>query len=147
MKNKFIKTATKESSLSDSFGKLSDGILTLVRQHLELFREEAKQDVKLATKRYIKIAIGTGVLVLAWLFLNLTLVLGAGAWFGLKIAALLALIESFVHFMIGIYFIRTTSNQLKTSEGPLLLAKQELERSSKWVKQIKKEKKPSSSIE
>ncbi len=131
--------AENHGSLAKAFTSLSDGVVTLVRQHLELFREEAKRDIKISVSRYIKIGLGAGVLLLGWVFLQFSLVLASSAWLGVKVGAIVALIDSLVHLAIGIYLVSMTTKKIKASEGTLLLAKQELERSSEWVKQIKKE--------
>ena len=133
-------------SLAVAFSNLSDGVVTLVRQHLDLFREEAKRDVKISVSRIAKIGVGVGVLLIGWIFLNFSIVLAFSAWFGIKVAAIVALIDSVVHLCVGGVLVRKTTLKMKASEGTLLLAKQELERSSEWVKQIKKEK-PNSKME
>ena len=128
------------NNLSRAFSELSDGIVTLFRQHLELFREEAKRDARVFSRQASLIAIGVGLLVLGYIFLWVALMVVAYVYGGAAVAGFGLLTVSVLHFLIGGVFIRGGMNRLEEQRRDALAsAKLELEKSAQWVKQISKD--------
>ncbi|MFW5966185.1 MAG: phage holin family protein [Persicimonas sp.] len=128
---------TRTDGLKPAFEQLSDGVSTLVKQHIELARHEIKQDVKTNGRRAAIIAVCGVIAVIGWVLLNLAAI-GLAIWLGGMlagwiVAGVLALIHLIVAGAAAAYF----GKKLR-EDKPLDLAQttDELEEDKQWLKRI-----------
>ena len=140
----------RSAGLVAAFQDLTDGLVTLVRQHLELVRYEIRDDAAVVGRHVASIGrhlastvvFGTVVLV-GYGLLNLSAVFFAGAAFGPLGMALASLVLAVINLWIGAQAGRMALQRLKDAEEALresaLLREtgMEFERDRQWVKEIR----------
>ena len=127
---------TPNGGLVPAFQSLTDGLVGMLRTHLELFRLEMQNDAKLAAKSAgIVVAFGA-IAILGYGLLNLALVLGAyvlaGKWAMFLTCGTLAL----GHLVTGLVMIRQTLHDMRDNTQQLGASQSELERSKEWIKEL-----------
>ena len=131
-------------TLVNAFTDLSDGVVTLFRQHLDLFRAEAKRDARAISRDIAFVAVGAGVLAFGYTVFWLTVILGTVALAGSINGTWVAAVIATLHLVLGAMWVqRGIANMKSSQEHRFENAKSELERSSKWVKQITDSSSPS----
>ncbi|QDG53162.1 phage holin family protein [Persicimonas caeni] len=125
------------NGLKPAFERLTDGLSTLVKQHLELARYELKQDVTTTGKRVAIIAVCAVIGLIGYVTL-----LGAGillaAWLGGALAAFItAAAIAVVHLAVAGGLTAYFGKQLR-DEKPVDLAQtnDELNEDKRWLREI-----------
>lgn len=125
------------NGLKPAFERLTDGLSTLVKQHLELARYELKQDMSTTGKRLGIIAACAVVALIGYLTL-----LGAGillaAWLGGALAAFITTAAiAVVHLALAGGLAAYFGKQLR-EEKPVDLAQtnDELKEDKRWLREI-----------
>lgn len=125
------------NGLKPAFERLTDGLSTLVKQHLELARYELKQDVSTTSKRLGIIAACAVVALIGYVTL-----LGAGillaGWLGGALAAFITAASiALVHLALAGGLAAYFGKQLR-EEKPVDLAQtnDELKEDKRWLREI-----------
>ncbi len=125
------------NGLKPAFERLTDGLSTLVKQHLELARYELKQDVSTTGKRLGIIAACAVIGLIGYVTLLAAGVLLA-AWLGGALAAFITCAAiAVVHLAIAGVFAAVIGKKLR-EEKPVDLAQtnDELNEDKRWLREI-----------
>lgn len=128
--------ARANSGLVATFQDVTDGFMTLAKTHIELAKAEARHDVKTYGKLSAIAAVGGGLALLGFGFLNLAVVLFAALLGGLLAAVITAAALSLIYLVVGGAMALTSLKRMKEQEGAMHTSKNEIKRSGRWVKQI-----------
>ncbi|WP_158542288.1 phage holin family protein [Lujinxingia litoralis] len=121
---------------------LSEGFSNLVRQHVELARHEAKEELKQVATQVIGLVVFGALALVGYLLLLAAIVLlalwlgGSGPMF-ITCAVLAGL-----HLAVAGVAIARLSSQLNDSGVRLPQISEELERNKQWIKQLRKSSSP-----
>ncbi len=127
----------KANGLKPAFERLTDGVSTLVKQHLELARYEIKQDVSTTGKRLAFVAACTVVALIGYVLLNAAAILLAGWLGGLAAAFIVGVSLAVIHLGAAAGIFVYFGKQLK-EEKPVDLAQttDELDKDKQWLRKI-----------
>lgn len=128
---------SRHDGLKPAFEKLTDGVSTLVKQHLELARYEFKQDVS-ATSRRLAVLVVCGIIgLIGYVTLLVAGILIAGWLGGMAAAAITAAVEAVVNLALAGGLAAYFGKQLR-EEKPVDLAQtsDELNRDKEWLRKI-----------
>lgn len=125
------------SGLKPAFERLTDGLSTLVKQHLELARYELKQDVSTTGKRVAIIAVCGVIALVGYIMLLVAGFLLAG-WLGGWFAAwITAAAEALVNLALAGGLAAYFGKKLR-EDKPVDLAQtnDELDKDKRWLREI-----------
>lgn len=127
----------KLDGLKPAFERLTDGVSTLVKQHIELARHEVKQDVNTTSKRVAAIAICGVVALVGYLLLNATLIMLFGLIGGVSAAFITGVVLTVLHLAAAGILVAYFGKKLR-DEKPVDLAQtnDELDRDKQWLRKI-----------
>ena len=131
------RTTNGLDGLKPAFERLTDGVSTLVKQHIEFARYEATQDLKAATKRMAILGACALIAGVGYLFLLATAILLAG-WLGGWLAAwICAAVIALLHLGVAAVMGRKYSNELRAEKAvDLAQLGDEINKDKQWLQQI-----------
>ena len=127
--------ATGETTLITALTGLSDGVVKLVKYHLDLFRQEATRDAKRLGKDFQMVAIGALLGLIGYGFVLIAITLGMGALYPTWGSTITASILAFLHLSLGFWIAFGALQDIKKRQA-LEATKHQIERNSSWVKQL-----------
>lgn len=114
---------------------LTQGTQNLLKHHLELARHEITSDLQELSKDTIGLIAALGMALLGYLLLNMTGILLA-AWFaGIKGMALTSGVLALLHLGGGALAARAILTGIKERRYGMTYTGNEIERSKEWVKE------------
>lgn len=131
------KASERGTGLVSAFQSVTDGVLDLLKTHLELAKAEARQEVKAYGSEATRAAVGLVVALFGFGFFNLSIVCAAGYFGGLAAMAITALIQGTVYMWFGGQASRGALRRMKERDSALVRTKDEIKRSTEWVKEIR----------
>ncbi|MFP4598582.1 MAG: phage holin family protein [Persicimonas sp.] len=127
----------RANGLKPAFERLTDGVSTLVKQHLELARYEIKQDVSTTGKRLAFVAACGVVALIGYVLLLAAAILLAGWLGGFAAAFIVGVSLAVIHLAAAAGIFVHYGKQLK-EEKPVDLAQttDELDKDKQWLRKI-----------
>lgn len=127
----------RNAGLVVAFQNVTDGVFDLAKTHFELARAEARAELKEAGSETARAAVGVGFALVGFGILNLAVVCLAGVFAGLVGMSVTAGILGTLYTVIGVSTTRGAMERLKAKENALPHTKDEIRRSTEWVKEIR----------
>lgn len=121
---------------------LSEGFSNLVRQHVELARHEAKDELKQAATQIIGLVVFGAIALLGYVLLLATIVLLALWVGGIGPMFITCAVLAGLHLGVAGIAVARLSSQLGESGVRLPQISEELERNKQWIKQLRKSSSP-----
>ncbi|TXD35354.1 phage holin family protein [Lujinxingia vulgaris] len=121
---------------------LSEGFSNLVRQHVELARHEAKDELKQVATQVIGLVVFGAIALVGYLLLLAAIVLLALWLGGVGPMFIACAILAGLHLAVSGVAIARLSSQLSESGVSLPQISEELERNKQWIKQLRKSSSP-----
>jgi hypothetical protein len=128
----------REKGLVAAFQEVTESVVTLARNHVELAKAEARHDAKLYGQHAGKVAFGVAFALLGFGIFNAGIILTAGWLGGMMAMAITALVLATAYMVVGIGIAKTAMQQMQESEA-MRQTKTQIQRSSEWVKEIREE--------
>ncbi|WP_230470174.1 phage holin family protein [Lujinxingia vulgaris] len=121
---------------------LSEGFSNLVRQHVELARHEAKDELKQVATQVIGLVVFGAIALVGYLLLLAAIVLLALWLGGVGPMFITCAILAGLHLAVSGVAIARLSGQLSDSGVNMPQISEELERNKQWIKQLRKSSSP-----
>lgn len=133
------KSSNQDAStgLVAAFQSVTDGVMDLAKTHLELAKAEARHDVKVYGADAAHAAVGFGLALLGLGVLNIAVICLAGWLGGLAAMAGTAGALGLVYIVVGRSIALGAVQRMKEREGAMAQTKNEIKRSTEWVKEIR----------
>lgn len=131
------KAGDRQPGIAAAFQSVTDGVLDLAKTHLELAKAEARQDIKLYGSDAVQGLVGLGLALLGLGIANLAVICFAGWVGGLAAMAGTSAVLGIVYTVGGLRMARTATERMQAREGALSQTKNEIKRSTEWVKEIR----------
>jgi hypothetical protein len=123
--------------LVPAFQSLTDGLVSLLRNHLQLFRHELQSDAKLAAEG-VATAVAFGLIGLVGYFLlNIALILTAYAVAGVIPMVAVCGGLSLFNLVVGFGTAKRIVDGMREKSRQLGGTQSEIERSKTWIKELK----------
>ncbi|MBA2662533.1 MAG: phage holin family protein [Bradymonadaceae bacterium] len=127
----------RNSGINVAFQGLTDGLTSLIRNHLDLVRYEVKEEATTVGKNVAALALFGFIALVGFGLLNLTAILFAG-WFGGIVAmAITALVLTLINLGGSLYAIRHILKRFEDDKPGLSQTSEEIQRDKQWIKQIR----------
>lgn len=132
-----IQPESRSSNIQQALQGLSDGVTSLVKNHIELIRYEVKEEATQAGKNAAALALFGLITFVGYGLLNITAILFAG-WFGGIVAmAITALILTLINLAGGLFAILKILKRFEQNTSGLKNVGAELKKDKQWISQIR----------
>jgi len=122
-------------SLARVVQELMDNFLVLFREHLRLFGTELRRDGSIAARYFGACLFFGTILMLAYILLNLTVILFAGWALGLSGMAVSGLLLTITNAVFALRALHAVMERFDEDKLGLRFTAAEIERSRTWVTQ------------
>ncbi len=137
-----IQPESRSSNIQQALQGLSDGVTSLVKNHIELIRYEVKEEATQAGKNAAALALFGLITFVGYGLLNITAILFAG-WFGGIVAmAITALILTLINLAGGLFAILKILKRFEHNASGLKSVGAELKKDKQWINQIRNNSSP-----
>lgn len=130
------KVDPQSSGLVAAFQSVTDGVLDLARNHLELAKLEARQDIKRYGSDAVRAGSGFGLALVGFVMVNVGIVLAAGLLGGLSAMAGTAFGLGVLETGIGLGVANAAFGRMKARDG-MTRTRDEIKKSTQWAKEIR----------
>ncbi len=130
------KVGERNTGLVSAFQSVTDGVIDLIKSHLDLAQAEARRDFRAYRSEAARAGVGMALAVVGFGLINLSVVFVAGYFGGLVAMAITTFVLGVCYMWFGASTSRAAMARMKAREGALTSTRDEIKRSTEWVKEI-----------